>query len=181
MKRLGLFLKTTTVGGLFVLLPVALTIFLLSKAVGVARVAAAKIISLMTGQAVEAVEFPMVFGLVLVLAISFLLGLLLRLQVGAQSGRWVEHFILNRMPDYAALKNIINGLANTEREGMVRPALVSASDGVDIFAFVMEDHGDGRLTIFIPSSPSAASGSIQVVRQDRVHLLNVPLRNVAPP
>jgi uncharacterized membrane protein len=178
MRRLGLFLKTTTLGGLLVLLPVVLTGFLLSKALGAARVAAAKMISLVTGQPSETVQFPMILAVLLVLAISFVLGLLLNLRIGARSERWVERVILFRVPGYAAVKNIINGLANTEREGMVKAALVSVADGVNVLAFVMEDHGDGRLTIFIPSSPSAASGSVQIVHQDRVKMLNVRLPSV---
>jgi uncharacterized membrane protein len=178
MRRLGLFLKTTTLGGLFVLLPIILTVFLLSKALAAARVASAKIISLVTGQPHEAVQFPMILALLLVLAVSFALGLLMTLPIGAKSARWIEQVILYRLPGYVAVKNIINGLANTEREGMVRPALFALSDHADVLAFVMEDHGDGRLTIFIPSSPTAASGGVQIVRRERVRILNVRLHSI---
>jgi uncharacterized membrane protein len=178
MRRLGLFLKTTTLGGLFVLLPVIVTVVLLSKAIVVARLASAKLISLVTGQPHEAVQFPMILALLLLLAISFALGLLLTLPIGAESGRWIEQVILYRVPGYAAVKNIINGLGNTESEEMVRPAIYALSDHADVLVFVMEDHGDGRLTIFIPSSPTAASGGIQIVSAERVRILKVRLHSI---
>ena len=177
MKRLGLFLKTTTLGGLFILLPVVFAGFLISKAVGGVRLAAAEIISLLTGQSPKAVNFPIVWAALLVLALSFVLGLIMRLQFVSRSGRRFEQAVLFRLPGYAALRNIINGLVQTEREGMVKPALVSFGAG-HYFAYVMEEHGDGLLTIFVPSSPSAASGSVQVVNQENVRLLKVGLSSV---
>lgn len=178
MKRLGLFLKTTTLGGLFVLLPVIFAGFLISKAIGAVRIAAAKILGLLTAQPSESVSFPMVWAALLVLALSFVLGLLMTSRLASRSGRRIEQAVLFRLPGYAALKNIINGLAQTEREGMVRPALVTASESVQYFAFVMEEHGDGRLTIFVPSAPSAANGGVQVVRREKVKILNVRLASV---
>ena len=67
------------------LLPVVLTFFLISKPVGIIRDAATKIISLITHQAPDAVHFPIVLAVLLVLAVSFLLGLILTSQVGSQS------------------------------------------------------------------------------------------------
>ena len=72
MKQLGLFLETTTLGGLF-------------KTVGIIRDAATKIISLITDQVPDAVHFPIVLALLLVLAVSFLAGLILTARVGSQS------------------------------------------------------------------------------------------------
>jgi uncharacterized membrane protein len=65
MKQLGLFLKTTTLGGLFMLLPVVLTLLLISKAVGIIRDTATKIISLITHQVPDAVHFPIVLAVFL--------------------------------------------------------------------------------------------------------------------
>lgn len=48
-------------------------------------------------------------------------------------------------------------------EGMQRPA------------YVIEDHGDGNLTVFIPSAPAAFTGMVHVVSRERVVFLNVKL------
>ena len=112
MKQLGLFLKTATLWGLFMLLPVVLTLLLISNAVGIIRDATTKIISLITHQAPDAVYFPIVLAVLLVLAVSFLLGLILTSRVGSQASQWIEQTILFRIPGYAAVKNIVYGLAD---------------------------------------------------------------------
>jgi uncharacterized membrane protein len=163
VKRLATFIRATTIGGLFVLLPVVLVALLFSKAVGVARAAAAEIIGLLTGRVPHAVQFPLLGAILLVIAVSFLLGLIMLSRRAAQSQRRIEQVVLMRVPGYAAVKNILYGLVRTESEGMVRPALLSLSSEKHCFVFLMEEHGDGRVTIFVPGSPSAASGSVQIV------------------
>ena len=101
MKQLGLFLETTTLGGLF-------------KTVGIIRDAATKIISLITDQVPDAVHFPIVLAVLLVLAVSFLVGLILTSRVGSQPSQWIEQIILFRIPGYAAVKNIVYGLAGAK-------------------------------------------------------------------
>jgi len=59
----------------------------------------------------------------LVLAVSFLLGLILTSRIGSQSSQWIEQTILFRIPGYAAVKNIVYGLA----DGKVNPNLKVAS------------------------------------------------------
>ena len=44
-----------------------------------------------------------------------------------------------------------------------------------MLGFVVEKHEDGRLTVFISSSPAPMAGSIYVLPPERVHLVNVPL------
>jgi uncharacterized membrane protein len=91
--------------------------------VGIIRDATSKIISLITHQAPDAVHFPIVRAVLLVLAVSFLVGLILTSRVGSQSSQWIEQAILFRIPRYAAVKNIVYGLA----DGKVSPNLKVAS------------------------------------------------------
>ena len=65
----------------------------------------------------------LVLAVLLVLALSFLLGRILTSQIGSRCSQWFEHTILFRVPGYFAVKSILHGLTDTEREGMVRPAL----------------------------------------------------------
>ena len=40
--------------------------------------------------------------------------------------------------------------------------------------FIVEELGDGRLTVFVPSVPTPFAGAIYVLTPERVHALNVP-------
>jgi hypothetical protein len=75
--------------------------------------------SLIIHQAPDAVHFPIVLAVLPVLAVSFLLGLILTSRVGSRSSQWIEQTILFQIPGYAAVKNIVNDLA----DGKVNPNL----------------------------------------------------------
>jgi len=111
MKQLLEFLKTTAMGGLFVLLPILLLYLLLSEALDLIVAVATPIADLFPEGTFEKVEFPVIIGLILILGISFLIGLGLRLEKGRSLGRWIERTIFDRLPGYNALKSLTTGFA----------------------------------------------------------------------
>jgi uncharacterized membrane protein len=56
--------------------------------------------------------------------------------------------------------------------------LLTIDEGMEAFVVVVEDHGDGYLTVFVPGPPNPASGNVQVVRKDLVRMLNVRMTDV---
>jgi uncharacterized membrane protein len=94
------------------LLPFVLTFLLISKAMGIIRDAATKIISVVTHQAPDAGHSPIVLAVLPVLAVFFRVGLILTSRVGSQSSQWMEQTIFFQLPADAAVKNIIYGLAD---------------------------------------------------------------------
>jgi uncharacterized membrane protein len=178
MRRVAAFLKTITLGGLFVLLPVVVVIAVAAKAVIGVRATAQAIMEKLTGQGSDAAQFPMAYAILIVVGLSFVIGLTMSSALGRRCGNWIGRTLLFRLPGYAAVRAIIGGLANLNHEGALRPALLTLREGVECFVAVVEDHGDGRLTVFIPSSPNPGSGSVQIVPKDKVCLLNVRITEV---
>jgi uncharacterized membrane protein len=178
MKRLAAFLKATTLGGLFVVLPVVVVLGLAAKTVLGVRAAAQSVMQKMMGHGSDAAQFPVIFALVIVVAVSFVLGLAMISRRGRATGNWIERTLLFRMPGYVAVRAIVGGLANANHEGAVRPALMTLGEGIECLVAVTEDHGDGRLTVFIPGSPNPASGNVQIVPKDKVRLLNVRITDI---
>jgi len=179
MKRFGAFLVATTLGGLFVVLPVILVLVLLSKAVMTVHGVAEAIMAKMAGQKSEAAEFPIIFSVLIVLAISFAIGLATLSQHGRKMGRWLEGTLFLRLPGYAALRAIIGGLGNASHERKVKPGLLTMEHEAQCFVLIIEDHGPDRFTIYIPGSPNPASGSVQIVLKERVRVLNVGMTDIA--
>lgn len=178
MKRLAAFLKATTLGGLFVVLPAVVVIGLAARAVLGVRAAAQAIMEKIMGQDATVAHFPIIFALVIVIFVSFALGLTMISRRGQAMGSWFERTLLFRMPGYTAARAIVGGLANANREGVVRPALLSCGEGVECFVLVTEDDGAARVTVFIPGSPNPGSGNVQIVPKDKVRLLNVGLTEI---
>lgn len=179
MKRLAAFLKATTLGGLFVLLPVAVVLGIVVRTVIGVREAAQSIMEKLVGRDSEVAQFPMIFAVLIVIAISFLLGLAMISRRGKSVGSWVERTLLYRVPGYAAARAITRGFANVEQDGAVKPGILLLQDGGECFIFIIEELTEDRLVVFIPGSPSAVGGNVQMVPKTQVRRLNVRLTEVA--
>lgn len=179
MKRIAAFLKATTLGGLFVLLPVVVVLSILTKAVLTARSVALTLMETFAGQESVVVEFPMVYAVLIVVLISFIFGLVMISHLGRSVGTWIERTLLFRIPGYAAARAIIGGLADAEREGVVKSGLLKVGEGAECFVFITEDHCNGKLTIFIPETPNPGTGTVQIVSRELVRPLNVRITNIA--
>lgn len=178
MKRLAVFLKTTTLGGLFVVLPLLVVLGLLAKLVMGVHAAAQSVMAKIAGEQSEAAHFPIIFAILIVIGISFAFGLALTSRRGQATGNWVEQTLLRRIPGYSALRAIVGGLADASNEGVVKSGLLTVDPGIECFVLVIEDHGGEHLTVYIPGSPNPGSGSVQVVQRHLVRMLNVRMTDI---
>ncbi len=78
MKKIVEFLKTSLIGGLFVLLPLVLFYLLLSELLQVVVALATPIADLFPKGTFDQVKMPVVIGIILIVGASFLFGLALR-------------------------------------------------------------------------------------------------------
>ena len=179
MKQLLEFLKTTAMGGLFVLLPILLLYLLLSEALDMIVALATPIADLFPQGTFEKVEFPVIVGLILISGVSFLIGLGLRSDKGRRLGRWIERTVLGRLPAYKALKSLTTGFAEAGKDGAFKAAVLTSFDGERELVYVIEDHGDGSLTVLVPWAPAAFAGSVKIVDRKRVELLDANLGDVS--
>ena len=179
MKQLLEFLKTTALGGLFVLLPLLLLYLLLSEALGLIVVLAEPIADLFPRATFDKIKHPVAVGLGLIMGVSFLIGLALRSENGRRLGHWVERMVLDRLPIYKALKSLTTGFTTAGKEGAFKTAILNSPDGEREIVYVIEDHGDGQHTILQPWAPTAFSGSVKVVSQNRLEILDANLGDVS--
>jgi len=179
MKQLMEFLKTTAMGGLFVLLPILLLYLLLGEALGMIVALATPIADLFPEGTFGKVEFPVILGLALILGVSFVIGLGLRAKIARRSGRWIERTVLDRLPAYNALKSLTTGFAEAGKAGAFKAALLISADGEREFIYVIEDHGEDHLTILLPWAPTAFAGFVKIVDRKRVELLDSNLGDVS--
>ena len=172
MKKIVEFFKTTIVGGLFVLLPVILVYLALSEVIGVLVAMAAPIADLFFPGKLEGAEFPVLVALALLIGISFVLGVIMLSDTGRRFGNWIERIILGRLPLYNAIKSLTKGFADSQEESSFKPAMLKSAAGKE-FAYIIEEHGDGNLTVMLPWAPTPFAGSVKIVPQDSVEPLTV--------
>ena len=178
MKQIAEFLKTTVIGGLFVLLPVLLIFMLLAEALQMVVALATPIADLFPKGAFDQAEAPVLIALILIVAVSFLLGLTLRSAALSRLGGWIERTVLSRLPAYTVLKRLTMGFAKEEAAAF-KPGLLISAEGWKDIVYVIEDHGDRQLTVLVPWAPTAFSGSVKVVDRDRVEMLDANLGDVS--
>jgi len=175
VKQIGEFLKTTALGGLFVVLPVLLLYMLLGEMLNLVIGLATPIADLFPKGTFDELTAPLPVAVILLLGVSFVIGLALRVEIGRNLGGWIERKVFDRLPVYGALKSLTKAFGEAGEGGAFRPALLAGSDGIHELVYVVEDHGDGLLTILVPWAPTAFSGFVKIVRKDRVEMLDTNL------
>jgi uncharacterized membrane protein len=158
----------TLIGGLVVILPVALLVFLLMKAMTEVQEVLQPIVSLLP----EDVILPKVMALLIVIAGCFLTGLVLNTRIGRQVYQVGERQILERIPGYTLLRSLSRQFSGGEEGVSFSVALVEIEEAL-VPAFLVEEHEDGSFTVFVPSSPTPTVGALYILPRERVHPVNV--------
>ena len=111
----------------------------------------------------------------LFVVICLVIGFLAGSRVGQGIGGWIERVILTRFAPYAVLRNFARRLFTTDTPEGLQPALLNVDDGRQQPVFVVEEHADGRLTLFVPFGAMPGVGHVQIVRPDRVERLDAAM------
>jgi uncharacterized membrane protein len=175
MKKILEFFKTTIFGGLFVLLPVILIYLILDETIGILVLMATPIADLFFPGHFEEAEFTVPIAIALLVGLSFVLGLITLSDTGRKFGDWIERVILGKVPGYNAIKSLTKGFTNSQEESSFIPALLKSADGNKEFAYIVEDHGDGNLTVMLPWTPTPFAGTVKIVPNDRVEKITASM------
>ena len=169
MKAMRDHVMTTLVAGLFVVVPVYLSVLLLLKGMqsvaGLVRPVAALV--------PDWVPAESLFALLLVLGLCFLVGALMQTHAGRVARERMEKTLFERLPGYGLIRSLTQRLAGNAEQSAWMPALVETGEGL-VPGFIIEELADGRLTVFVPSVPTPFAGAVYIIARDRVHTVDVP-------
>jgi uncharacterized membrane protein len=150
-------------------LPIYLTILLVARSLS----AIVALLSPVTAAIPATVGFRPAIAVLIVLAVSFVAGIVVRTGPGLRAKNTFERSVLERVPGYALVRGLTAGVSGDERDGAFRPALVEIEDALAP-GFIIEELEDGRYTVLVPSVPTPAAGSLLILARERVHPLDVP-------
>jgi len=171
MKRILSFLSTSIVGGLLVVLPLWISLLLLLKALSGVR----GLIHPLAKTIPEGFIHPDIVAFGALLATCFLAGALMRTRLGRSATEAIEEGLLCRIPGYRLIRDVFRRLAGEEKGATWAVALAEIEDAL-VPAFVVEELRDGRYSVFVPSVPTPAAGAVYILPRERVHIVDVPLR-----
>lgn len=166
MKQLVGFVKATVIGGVVVILPIALAILLVLQAL--------KILHQVVDPVAGALGFretmlATIATVVLLVGACFLVGLAMRTGIGAAARDAVERSVLNRVPGYSELRAVARSFAGVEKNVYPSALVDLHASGAWQPALVVEER-DATVAVYVPVAPAFTIGQVYVVPRDRVRL-----------
>lgn len=176
MDKINNFVKTTLLGGFGVLLPV-LILFILFSAVFRFVTTSLRPIAAVFGVGLIRSEFVAgVLSILIMVLISFLVGLAVRTRTGVIYHSVIEDSLLNKIPGYTLVREATKYFEGREERPFSAFALVRpfGSDTL-VNAFVTDSHPDGSYSVFVPQGPTLAQGDIYHLKSQDVFIVDVPV------
>lgn len=164
-------LKSSLVTGLLIVIPAYLAFLLL----GMLFTRLGTMMKPISKALPEGVNHPSVIAFLVLLLTSLLVGLFVKTRVGRKLDHVITNTVLERIPGYSAMNSIARQMADFESSEGFKPALIDVEDHSLSPAFLIEDHGNGRCTVFMPSVPTPMAGAIFIMDRERVYPIDVPL------
>jgi uncharacterized membrane protein len=168
MKSIAEFTKTTLIGGLLVILPIYFSFILLAKTF----IGLLALIAPVTKQIPVQVDFRNLIAILLIVGTCFIAGLVVRTGPGLRAKNAFERTVLEKIPGYSLLRGLTGQIAGTEKEATFAVALAEIEDAL-VPAFIVEELEGGLYTVFVPSVPTPAAGTVYILPRERVHRVDV--------
>jgi uncharacterized membrane protein len=169
MNRLKRFFITTLIGGVVVLLPISILVFVIRFLINLIS-GGLKPISVMLGDTIEMNKvFLDLIAFTIVILFCFLVGLFIRTQIGKTSFKYIESTLLSRIPFYDTVKDIVQQFTGNKKTPFKQVVLADVfNNGTLMTGFVTDDHGNGMFTIFVPTAPNPTNGFVFHVQKEHL-------------
>jgi uncharacterized membrane protein len=176
MEKLKVFIKTTILGGLLVVLPIYILV-LVFKWFFDFVIDNIRPINYVLIQTVGLHEFvASILAIIITLLLFFAIGLLVRTRLGKFTFDFIEENFLKKLPFYKMIKETVLQLVGSEKNLFKAVALVRLyGNETLITAFVTEEHDNGMYSVFVPSGPAPTAGFIYHLKKEQVQIIDYPV------
>ncbi len=178
MNKFKSFLKTSLLGGVVVILPIAIlvsvTLWLFNLVSGLIEPLTHFLIkdSQLNKYAAEFIVIT------LIISACFFVGVLVRTRLGGYLYRLIERRILKLAPGYSMVKETVTQVFGSKSESpfsSVALAQIFCNDTL-VTCFITDKHEDGTCTVFVPTGPNPTSGLIYHLDKKYVHPVDIPVQ-----
>ncbi len=166
--------KDILIRGLYALVPILICFYVLSGLYDMLRDISEKLMSLLPQEFDFAKEYPGLAAVLLIIVLICLLGLLL---TKTRPGRALVHVFENLIPGYQLFRSLLAEKVE-KTGGNLKPCIVKYDDCWSL-GYEVESLDNGMVVVFLPGSPSIASGSVQIMKRESVQELNISKRDAA--
>jgi uncharacterized membrane protein len=173
MKKIKAGIKSAALTGLFTLLPILLLYLLLAEIFQLLVAMATPLADLIfPADMLEGIKEEVLLAILILFTASLLVGLLANSIIGKKWGASIERNTVSKIPMYRAVKRLTSGFTDADGDRAFLPGLLNSGEGEQDLVFVIEDHGNGKLTVMLPWAPAAFAGSLKIVDAAKVELVD---------
>jgi uncharacterized membrane protein len=168
------FFIRTLLNGLLLVLPSIIILFLLSLIFKFVFNLVAPISAILDKNAESNALFINVLALLILIALIFIIGLILRHRRSKRLFNIFEYKYLLHIPLYSTLRETIAQFSGLKKMPFSEVVLVDAyNTGVLLTGFVTETAAEGIYTVFVPTAPNPMNGNIYHVPASQLRFLDI--------
>jgi uncharacterized membrane protein len=177
VKKTIEFIKTTAIGGLMLILPVAVVIFILGYLINLLVSLNTTLAKYLPYEIFDNALVIMAIAVLSVILICFAAGLLLRTGLGERLTKALDNFLISNIPMYGFIKNVTQRITGDDVLTLTPAEVNLFGSEARSIAFVIEEIPDNRFAVFVPSSPALTMGQVYILPASSVKMLDKPVRD----
>jgi len=172
MKHFLSFLKTTIIGGVFLIVPIVIVLLILGKVFKILRVLVKPIVKEIPLDTIGGITIARLIALAVLILICLFAGLLAKTKAANQLKDWIESTLLSNIPGYNIIKGMTETAIGIEKTNNNEIVLVDMEETWQL-GVLMDKIDDELYTVFLPGAPSPISGNVVFVKKERVKKLEI--------
>lgn len=172
MKKIKEFFVNTFIGGLVVILPVLIFVFLINWIVSFFGNLVDPLVKLFP--IVINIYFAKFIIFLLILAICFSIGLFIRTTFGNSIFAWFENKFFKKLPFYSTIRETVVQFIGNDKTPFSKVVLVKPYGGnAKMIGFITSQLDNMSYTIFVPTAPNPTSGFVIVLAEKDIEHLKI--------
>ncbi len=178
MIKLKSLIKTSLLGGVAVILPSAILIFIFKWIFGIVTDIIQPLSTLVMAKSQLREVLADLFVLAIILTVCFVVGLAVKTKIGRFIHDNLETYILKIAPGYRMIKETVMQFIGKRKSPFSSVALVQLFGTETLMtAFITDSHSDSTFSVFVPTGPNPTSGNIYHLKAEYVHPVDVPIES----
>jgi uncharacterized membrane protein len=173
IKKTRLFVRETFINGIIFLVPLTVIIVIFSGAAGGAVSFFISMQGNKTVQQFGGLPVLLLAAVVFLVATVFITGVLIRFTFFKSVNKWLENQVLGMVPGYDLYKTMMEEKLHIKHPGG-KAVLVQWKESQQL-GVQIEEHANGTCTVYFSHASLTGGGSIHIVPQNIVKVLDMPL------
>lgn len=172
------FIKTTAIGGLLFLIPIAVLTVILKKFYDIMLLVAEPLDKLIPVETIGGVVLSNILAVLCIFVACFLTGLLAISKAGKSIFNRIDAKLSLFLPGYTYLKSLTSSFTDERDGSKVLKPIIAKLDDQSQLTFEVEHADDGTVVVYFPGAPDPRSGNVVYLTPDRVEPLDITFGEV---